>query len=50
MDSYVARDARYIRIAFASDRVDGRSGERERKTIVRQNDTIPQIPPTLVCA
>ena len=50
LDSYVARDARYIRIAFASDGVDGRSAERERKSPQPRIDTIPQIVPTLVCA
>ena len=33
MDSYVARDSRYIGIAFASNGVEGRSAERERKTL-----------------
>eukprot|EP00966_Prymnesium_polylepis_P316296 7308704-Prymnesium_polylepis.1 len=32
-----------------SDAVDARSAARERKTIVRQNDTFPQIPSTLAC-
>jgi hypothetical protein len=42
LDSYVARDNGYIRIAFISDAVDGRSAERGRNTIVRQNDTFLQ--------
>ena len=50
LDSYVARDSRYIRIAFASDGVDARSAERERKSPQPGNVTIPQILPTLVCA
>jgi len=32
-----------------SDAVDGRSAARGRNTIVRQNDTFPQIPATLAC-
>eukprot|EP00966_Prymnesium_polylepis_P297918 6883595-Prymnesium_polylepis.1 len=32
-----------------SDAVDGRSAARCRNTIVRQNDTFLQIPPTLGC-
>jgi|EP00966_Prymnesium_polylepis_P047058 hypothetical protein len=32
-----------------SDAVDARSAARERKTIVRQNNTFPQIPSTLAC-
>ena len=49
LDCYVARDSGYIAIAFISDAVDGRSAARERNTIVRQNDTFPQIPATLAC-
>ena len=44
-----ARDAGYIRNAFISDAVAGRSAARGRHTIVRQNVTFPQIYPTLVC-
>ena len=44
-----ARDAGYIRIAFMSDAVAGRSAARGRHTIVRQNVTFPQIYATLVC-
>ena len=44
-----ARDAGYIRIAFMSDAVDGRSAARGRNTIVRQNDTFLQISATLGC-
>ena len=44
-----ARDAGYIRIAFISDAVVGRSAARGRNTIVRQNDTFLQISPTLGC-
>ena len=43
----VARDVGYRGIAFISDAVDGRSAARERKTIVRQNVTFPQMYPTL---
>ena len=43
LDSYVARDSGYIRIAFMSDAVDGRSAARGRNTIVRQNVTFLQI-------
>ena len=50
LDCYVARDSGYIAIAFISDAVDGRSAARERKTIVRQNVTFPQMYPTLACA
>eukprot|EP00966_Prymnesium_polylepis_P124287 2873905-Prymnesium_polylepis.1 len=32
-----------------SDAVDGRSAARSRNTIVRQNDSFPQIPLTLAC-
>ena len=46
----VARDVGYRGIAFISDAVDGRSAARERKTIVRQNVTFPQMYPTLACA
>ena len=49
MDSSVARDSRYRGIAFASDGVNGRSAERERKPFVRQNVTIPQIYATYAC-
>ena len=49
LDSYVARDSGYIRIAFMSDAVDGRSAASGRNTIVRQNDTFLQISPTLGC-
>ena len=36
LDSYVARDSGYIRIAFMPDAVVGRSAERGRNTILRQ--------------
>ena len=39
LDSYVARDSGYIRIAFVSDAVDGRSAAGYRNAIVRQNPT-----------
>ena len=44
LDCYVARDSGYIAIAFIFDGSDARSAARERKTIVRQNVTFPQIP------
>ena len=50
LDSSVARDARYRGIIFASDGVDGRSAERERKSPQPRKVTNPQILPTLVCA
>ena len=49
LDWYVARVARYIAIAFILDGVDGRSAERERKTLQARIVTFPQIRATLAC-
>ena len=49
LDSYVARDRGYIRIAFVSDAVDGRSAARGRNMKSAVIVIIPQIHPTLGC-